>query len=233
MDELFLFQFPSIPNPQNETPQDKVLDYVVPMDGSGNTHLYSSMGSGAAGNDDDDDNGEKKKLMHRDVERQRRQEMATLYASLRNLLPLEYIKGKRAISDHMNGAVMYIKYLQKRVSELSYKRDELKKVLNSTGFDHGMSYDGAVLSTAVVHQSLDGGVELVISTGFGAGALTLSRVLELLVQEGLDVVSCVSTRINGGLVHTIQSEVIDLTLVDLPRLEQKLSEEISSLNRIS
>ncbi|KAB2001279.1 hypothetical protein ES319_D12G290500v1 [Gossypium barbadense] len=213
MDELFLFQFPSIPNPQNETPQYKVLDYVVPVDGSGNTHLYSSMGSGAAGNDDDDDNGEKKKLMHRDVERQRRQEMATLYASLRNLLPLEY-------QDHMNGTVMYIKYLQKRVSELSYKRDELKKVLNSSGFDHGMSSDGAVLSTAVVHQSLD-------------GALTLSRVLELLVQEGLDVVSCVSTRIHGGLAHTIQSEVTDLTLVDVPRLEQKLSEEISSLNRIS
>ncbi|PPD94247.1 hypothetical protein GOBAR_DD08723 [Gossypium barbadense] len=220
MDELFLFQFPSIPNPQNETPQYKVLDYVVPVDGSGNTHLYSSMGSGAAGNDDDDDNGEKKKLMHRDVERQRRQEMATLYASLRNLLPLEY-------------QVMYIKYLQKRVSELSYKRDELKKVLNSSGFDHGMSSDGAVLSTAVVHQSLDGGVEVVISTGFGARALTLSRVLELLVQEGLDVVSCVSTRIHGGLAHTIQSEVTDLTLVDVPRLEQKLSEEISSLNRIS
>ncbi|KAK8537088.1 hypothetical protein V6N13_042036 [Hibiscus sabdariffa] len=183
----------------------------------------------ASDNGDGDDN-DKKKSMHRDIERQRRQEMAALYASLRALLPLKYIKGNRAISDHMNGAVVYIKDLQKRICELSSKRDELKKLSDSSVFGRGMSSNDDLTSSAVVRQSLDG-VEVVISTGFGARALTLSRVLKLLVEEGLGVVSCVSTRIDGGLVHTIQSEVTDMTLVDVPRLQHKLSEEISSLNR--
>ncbi|KAK8657161.1 hypothetical protein V6N13_035416 [Hibiscus sabdariffa] len=212
-----------------------LLPYKISIFGD-SRYLYSTMGSrGCRGKSLASDNGDgddKKKSMHRDIERQRRQEMAALYASLRTLLPLEYIKGKRAISDHMNGAVGYIKDLQKRICELSSKRDELKKLSESGVFGRGMSSNDGLTSSAVVRQSLDG-VEVVISTGFGARALTLSSVLKLLAEEGFGVLSCVSTRIDGGLIHTIQSEVTDMTLVDVPRLQHKLSEEISSLNRIS
>ncbi|KAA3481504.1 disease resistance protein [Gossypium australe] len=136
--------------------------------------------------------------MHRDIERRRRQELATLYASLRNLLPPKYIRGKRSISDQVDGAFSYIKYLKKRIDGLSGKRDELKKGMS-------MSCIEAFPSSVVVRQSLDG-VEIVISDSVGAQALTLSKVLQQLLEEGLDVVNCVSSRTDGALIHTIKYE---------------------------
>ncbi|KAE8721520.1 putative Basic helix-loop-helix DNA-binding superfamily protein [Hibiscus syriacus] len=228
MDENF-FQFSSISDPQNIIPQDESLDFV-PMGGSSSNRGRQRrlMESEKRENSNDE-----KKTMHRDIERQRRQEMSTLYASLQTLLPLEYIKGKRSISDHMNGAISYIKDQQKRIDELIAKRDQLKKELvESSGFRQGTtSSDEAFPSSVVVRRSLEDSVEVVVSTGVVAQDLTLSRVLQLLLEEGLDVVNSISTKIDGGLIHTIKLEVSDLRGVDVPYLEQKLNEEISSFTK--
>ncbi|OMO85925.1 hypothetical protein CCACVL1_09915 [Corchorus capsularis] len=163
----------------------------------------------------------KKQKLHREIERQRRQDMASLYASLRSLLPHEYIKGKRSMSDHMNEAVKYIKHLENKVKELDVKRDELKRVGNlgalGSGITQSSNHDCFIIQPTLI------GVEIMFRSGLEGKGLPLSRVLAAIVNEGLHVVSCVSAKSEDYLLHTIQTEVNDLSSINLPELQQRLS----------
>ncbi|XP_027103892.1 transcription factor bHLH36-like [Coffea arabica] len=160
-----------------------------------------------------------KRILHRDIERQRRREMANLYASLRSLLPLDYVKGKRAISDHMQEAVNYIKCLQKNINQLGSRRDRLMippcNLSSTFSFSSGnrsTSADSRCLRDcgAIVRVSQGGdGVEVLISISSKEETFPISRVLKMLLGEGLDVVSCVSTATNEIKVHKILAEVTD------------------------
>ncbi|XP_023541045.1 transcription factor bHLH118 [Cucurbita pepo subsp. pepo] len=170
------------------------------------------------------------KLMHRERERQRRQEMGALYMSLRTLLPLEFIKGKRAISDQMNGAVNYIKYQKKKIKEFEAKRDELKKLYNSSN-DLEISRGQTPICSFKV-SSFDGGLEILIITNDFHG-FPLSRILKVIVDQGLDVVRCGSTTMNDKSMHTIQMEVSDSTTLDLSQLGKKLTEAVPQLKQVT
>ncbi|RZB88880.1 Transcription factor bHLH126 isoform D [Glycine soja] len=146
-----------------------------------------------------------KKMVHREIERQRRQEMATLHASLRSLLPLRFIKGKRSISDQMNEAVNYINHLQKNIKELSDKRDKLKKKPSINSTPEGHENCKHVSSGFTIHQNSGGAVGIEIS-GFSEEEVPLSKLLELVLEERLEVVSCLSTKVNGRLLHSLQCE---------------------------
>ncbi|KAJ7975619.1 Transcription factor [Quillaja saponaria] len=175
-----------------------------------------------------------KKMLHRDNERQRRQEMSTLYKSLRSLLPFELIKGKRSMSDHMNEAVNYIKLLQNNIEEKGAKRDELKNLSSTLNtIDHygsgSGSGSGSSNSCLTVYQSSSGGVEIEITSSSRQVKLPLSRILEVLLEEGLEVVNCVSTKVNGRFLHIIRSEVMNSAGVDVAELKRKLANVIPSM----
>ncbi|XP_015877971.2 transcription factor bHLH120 [Ziziphus jujuba] len=222
-------------NEQGIVSKDLVLDHGNSVDRSRNlsNHMGKIRPKKLNENPDHhhDERNEKKKL-RREIERQRRQEMTTLYVSLRSLLPLELIKGKPSMSEHMNVAVAYIKHLEKKIQELSVKRNELKRQPNCNNEKSNCLLPVYYFTIS----SWSGMVEIMINSWLGESddRLTLSRVLEVILEQGLDVVSCISTsQANDKLVYTIQSEVRDFTCTDQTKLQQRLAEVNPSWRYIS
>ncbi|KAK2976166.1 hypothetical protein RJ640_002684 [Escallonia rubra] len=232
-DELVFNEIPSISfQDQSTILQDLVMDHAS-IDRSDlttkNLQKKRSKSSATGGNQDDESSNDTrhKKVTHRDIERQRRQEMAKQYASLRSLLPLEYIKGKRSTSDHMHQAVSYINHLQQNIKELDKKRDKLKK-LSTISIAQPKNIGNSSNNCLPQINSVSScwcGFEILISSEEN---FTLSIVLEILLEEGLDVVSCVSTEVNERFLHTIQAEVSGLTCNDPSVLQEKLTNLINS-----
>ncbi|KAH0658367.1 hypothetical protein KY289_027115 [Solanum tuberosum] len=174
-----------------------------------------------------------KKVMHREIERQRRQEMSTLYASLRQQLPLENIKGKRSTSDHILEAANYIEQLQKNVKNLEEKRKKLMK--ESTGLSNvdgnpksgsSTARDSSPAAIVTVKECLDG-MEILVNCGLG---FRLSRVLQVLLQQGLSIVNCSCTKTNTtSVLHTIRTEVSSTDqprIINVDVIQQKLKDII-------
>ncbi|PKI38360.1 hypothetical protein CRG98_041271 [Punica granatum] len=144
---------------------------------------------------DGDEENKKKKTRHREIERQRRKEMNTLYASLRSLLPAQILKGKRTISDQLNVALDYINQIQRNIKKLETERARLKKINNELkgDADAGLGYQ-EVMSTGSCSISVQpyssGGVEIVVHSSHEEKPLPLSGVIQVLVDEGMDVVCC-------------------------------------------
>ncbi|CAI9092141.1 OLC1v1027319C1 [Oldenlandia corymbosa var. corymbosa] len=197
---------------------------------------------------EEDEAKQNKRIQHRDIERQRRQEMASLYASLRSLLPLEYVKGKRAVCDHMQEAVNYIKCLQTNIIQLQAKRDRLLTTTTTTHIHSSTTTAASLRSSRNVGNTASntsccipvrttdisvipctgGGLEILISTRPKQAQFPLSRVLKLLLSHGLDVVSCVSTTVHDLKLHKIHSQLQvtdggDQSNIDIMELQQKLT----------
>ncbi|CAJ1977128.1 unnamed protein product [Sphenostylis stenocarpa] len=176
---------------------------------------------------------ENKKSMHRETEKQRRQEMTRLCTHFRSLLPLEYIKGKRSISDHMHEGTNYIKHLEHKLKQLQAKRDKFKKLSNlSPVVAESGSFSTTYLPICVIVHPFPGGLQIKCSYSFKKYVFPLSRVIDMVLKEGFDVVNCTSTKTDDRFIHTIRSEKVPhmMSGTNYTELQRKLVEAISSSN---
>lgn len=229
-----LFHFLSIP-PQQQIPQDTPLMARAPNANSCKPKSCTKKrkSSVAFGDNNVLDNESpvehKKRIIHRDVERQRRQEMAALYQSLRSLVPDEYLQGKRSTSDHMHGTVKYVRHMKRKVDELISKRDELQELTKpGCSFSILTEFTVSLNKTSVRVQSSTTGMQIILKTTL-RGGLPLSKFLSVLNGEGLSVISCVSTNANEGQLHVMESEVDQGRSFDQTKLQKRLKELLYNL----
>lgn len=102
----------------------------------------------------------------------------------------------------------YIKNLEKKIQDLSLKRDNLKNHTDSEALNHGNpTSSNRLTNSSVTISPYGGGLDIVINCVLREEGLILSRVLEVVLEEGLDVTRCVSTQTDDGFFHNIRSEV--------------------------
>ncbi|KAG5600491.1 hypothetical protein H5410_031861 [Solanum commersonii] len=125
-DNELAYQILSNPCQQDQISQDLIMNYgtIHPSLGTTIHHQLNHVNIVIpkkkrllGTNKVNDDDLKLKKIMHRDLERQRRQGMSALHSSLTSLLSIHFVKGKRSVSDHMHEAVKYIKELQEDMNE--------------------------------------------------------------------------------------------------------------------
>ncbi|KAK9668238.1 hypothetical protein RND81_13G043700 [Saponaria officinalis] len=173
--------------------------------------------------------GQSEKIKAVEIERLRRQEMSSLYRSLRSILPAEYIRGKRSTADHLNGAVRYIKDMEGNIGKLTEKRDALLKgKTGSSSRSSSSSNNNNVRQHYVaVNKCREGFFQIVLRTNGvnfeeNQRTLPLSKALYLLSKEGFSVTNSISSRIGNNLMHTIHAEVDDKRVIDPCVLQQQL-----------
>ncbi|KAI5670166.1 hypothetical protein M9H77_10530 [Catharanthus roseus] len=235
-DDAFLFQY-TVPTTTVSQQQQNVKQDLLILPGSAPSLVLENNNEKKEKNsaaEEEGSIGKQKRIVHRDIERQRRQEMANLYASLRTLLPLEYIKGKRSLSDQINEAIKYIKYKEKNIEQLNSKKDKMKNFFdgNDNIAEGKVGNTSKSSSCSPVDISIrpcsHGGFEILISNQIGEERCLLSSVLEVLIEESLTIVNCFCAKVNDKFIQTIQTEAIHNTGFDALNLSRKLSQRIKA-----
>lgn len=109
----------------------------------------------------------------------------------------------------MNEAANYIKHQQRKIKEMTERRDALRRiVLPPSANPDSLHMNGDFPTPSVAVVPCLAGVEVMIGSGSLLDGLSLSTVIKVLEEEEeLAVLRCVFSNANEQLIYTLQCQV--------------------------
>uniref|UniRef100_A0ACD5XI38 Uncharacterized protein n=1 Tax=Avena sativa TaxID=4498 RepID=A0ACD5XI38_AVESA len=181
----------------------------------------SSGGYGSAGGG----SGSHRKVSHNAYERDRRKHLNGLYSSLRTLLPDDDHSRKLSIPITVTKVLKYIPELQKEVGTLEKKKEELSRAKCKPGVATTRE-NAALIVLATCLDDRDIRIQVSLLSNM-AGALPMSKCIEVLENEGVRLVSSSTSQFQNRTFYSLYLQRTQRTMnKECPAFSEELESAI-------
>ncbi|PIA40505.1 hypothetical protein AQUCO_02500308v1 [Aquilegia coerulea] len=176
-------------------------------------------------------NSDSSKVDRKTVERNRRIRMKALCSKLASFIPKHHISHKDTLSqqDRLEHAAAYINDLQQRIESLKRKKEFLLGNNGSSNDHHAHinpMWDGIRLPLLEL-RDMESTLEVILISSIHKNFM-FYQVINILEEEGADVVNAGFSTVGDKVFHTIHSQVTSSRVgVETARLFQRLKELVN------
>ncbi|XP_014518226.1 transcription factor bHLH162 [Vigna radiata var. radiata] len=135
------------------------------------------------------------------IERNRRNQMKTLFRKLNSLVPHQTSKAV-SLPDQLEEATNYIKKLQMNMEKMEKKKNKLLGIERANVSMNGRGERVGFKSPRIEIQQMGSTLEVVLITGLDSQFM-FSETIRVLHEEGLDVVNASYNVIEDAVFHSI------------------------------
>ncbi|KAK9085313.1 hypothetical protein Sjap_025724 [Stephania japonica] len=144
------------------------------------------------------------KVDRKTVEKNRRNQMKTLYSELSSLIPQSHrSKGGISLPDQLDEAVNYIKNLENKLERMKEKKNYLMGTESCRSMSATMGGNPPQIEIHCAGSSL----EVVLVSGMDSQSLFF-KIIHVLHDEGAITINANFSIANDSIFHTIHAEVI-------------------------
>ncbi|KAL2341885.1 hypothetical protein Fmac_009825 [Flemingia macrophylla] len=139
------------------------------------------------------------------IERNRRNQMKTLFRKLNSLVPHQRSRESISLPDQLEAATNYIKKLQINVEKMKEKKNMLMGNERTNGRMYGGKIIVGLKSPQIEIQQMGQAVEVVLITGLDSQFM-FSETIRVVHEEGVNVINASYKVIGDAVFHSIHCQ---------------------------